>query len=55
VAAVIFFATLVGLVENVVIFFVVSRERGITLRMALLSLPIILVGMVALVLLVLFG
>jgi len=55
VAAVIFFATLVGLVENVVIFFVVSRERGITLRMALLSLPIILVGMVALVLLLLFG
>ena len=55
VAAVIFFATLMGLVENVVIFFVVSRERGITLRMALLSLPIILVGMAALVLLVLFG
>jgi uncharacterized membrane protein (DUF4010 family) len=55
VAAVIFFATLMGLIENVVIFFVVSRERGITLRMALLSLPIILVGMVALVLLVLFG
>ena len=55
VAAVIFFATLVGLVENVVIFFVTSRQRGLTVRSALLSLPIILVGLVALVLLVLFG
>jgi uncharacterized membrane protein (DUF4010 family) len=55
VAAVIYCATLVGLVENVVIFFVVSRERGITLRMALLTLLIILIGGVALVLLVLFG
>jgi uncharacterized membrane protein (DUF4010 family) len=55
VAAVIFFATLVGLVENVVIFFVTSRQRGLTVRSALLSLPIILVGVVALVLLVLFG
>lgn len=55
VASVIFFATLVGLVENVVIFFVTSRERGLTLHSALLSLPIILVGAIALVLLVLFG
>ena len=55
VAAVIFFATLVGLVENVVIFFVTSRERDLTLRSALLSLPIILVGAIALVLLILFG
>jgi len=55
VAAVIFFATLMGLVENVVIFFVVARERSIALRMALFSLPIILIGAVALVLLVVFG
>jgi uncharacterized membrane protein (DUF4010 family) len=55
VAAVIYFATLVGLVENIAIFFAVSRERGITLRMALLSLPIILIGAVALALLILFG
>ncbi|HEX6480132.1 MAG TPA: DUF4010 domain-containing protein [Ktedonobacteraceae bacterium] len=55
VVAVIYFATLVGLVENVVIFFVTSRERSITLRAALLSLPIILAGAIALVLLVFFG
>jgi uncharacterized membrane protein (DUF4010 family) len=55
VAAVIYFATLVGLVENIAIFFAVSRERRITLRMTLLSLPIILIGAVALALLVLFS
>jgi uncharacterized membrane protein (DUF4010 family) len=55
VAAVIYFATLVGLLENIAIFFAVSRERRITLRMTLLSLPIILIGAVALALLVLFS
>ncbi len=55
VAAVIFAATLMGLIENIVIFFVVSRKRDITLRMALLTLSIIGVGVAALVLLAFFG
>lgn len=55
VAAVIFAATVMGLIENIGIFFVVSRQRDIALRMALLTLPIIGVGVAALVLLVLFA
>ena len=55
VAAVIFAATVMGLIENIVIFFVVARQRDIALRMVLLSLPIIGVGIAALVLLVFFG
>ncbi|HLH61502.1 MAG TPA: DUF4010 domain-containing protein [Ktedonobacteraceae bacterium] len=55
VALVIFAATLMGLVENVTIFLVVSRQRQIALRMALLTLPLIGVGIAALMLLTFFG
>ena len=50
-----FFATLVGLVENVVIFSTVTRNRTISIRLALLSLPAILAGALALVLALLFA
>ncbi|HLX58997.1 MAG TPA: DUF4010 domain-containing protein [Ktedonobacteraceae bacterium] len=50
-----FFATLVGLVENVVIFYIVTRDRGTSLRLALLTLPIILVGGMALALILWLG
>ncbi len=50
-----FFATLVGLVENVMIFSTVTRNRTISIRLALLSLPAILVGALALVLTLLFA
>jgi len=45
-----FSATLIGLVENVVIFFVVTRDRTRSARLALLSSPIVLVGGLAMVL-----
>ena len=54
-ALTLFFATLIGLVENVVIFFVVTRDRTRSVRLALLSSPIVLVGMLALMLALLLG
>ncbi len=45
-----FFATLVGLVENVVIFSTVTRDRTRSVRLALLSSPMVLVGGLAMVL-----
>ncbi len=54
-ALTLFFATLLGLVENVVIFFVVTRDRTRSVRLALLSSPIVLVGALALMLALLLG
>lgn len=49
-ALAIFLASVMGLVENIVIFYAVTRERGISSRLALLSLPVVLVGVAALIL-----
>jgi uncharacterized membrane protein (DUF4010 family) len=50
-----FLATLVGLVENIVIFYTVTRDRATSLRLAWLSLPTILIGIVTLALVLLAG
>jgi uncharacterized membrane protein (DUF4010 family) len=50
-----YFATLVGLVENVVILSLLTRDRAISTRIALLSLPMMLVGGAIMALLLLFG
>lgn len=50
-----FFATLVGLTENVVIFYIVTRNRTISIRLVLLTLPIVLAGAIVLVLALFFG
>jgi uncharacterized membrane protein (DUF4010 family) len=50
-----YFASLVGLVENVVIFYTVTRQRAICLRLALFSLLIALSGGVAIALATYFG
>jgi len=50
-----YFATLVGLVENVVILSLITRDRAMSTRIALLSLPVMLVGGVIMALLPLFG
>lgn len=49
------FASLVGLVENVVIFYTVTRDRRLGIRLLLLSLPIMLVGGLAVILALVFG
>ena len=50
-----YFASLVGLVENVVIFYTVTRQRAISLRLALFSLLIALAGGIAITLAAYFG
>lgn len=50
-----FFATLVGIAENVVIFYTVTRDRPLGVRLTLLSLPMILLGAIALIMVLLFG
>jgi uncharacterized membrane protein (DUF4010 family) len=50
-----YFATLVGLVENIVILSLLTRERAMSTRIALLSLPMMLVGGAIMALLLLFG
>jgi uncharacterized membrane protein (DUF4010 family) len=50
-----FFASVVGLVENVVIVYTVTRNRAIGVHLSLLTLPIILAGGLALALTLLFG
>jgi uncharacterized membrane protein (DUF4010 family) len=50
-----FFASVVGLVENVVIVYTVTRNRAIGVRLSLLTLPIVLAGGLALALTLLFG
>lgn len=54
-AVAMYFATLVGLVENVVILALLTRDRVVNTRIALLSLPMILVGGAIMALLLLFG
>ncbi|GAC1636020.1 MAG: hypothetical protein NVS4B7_21920 [Ktedonobacteraceae bacterium] len=54
-ALAIFFASVVGLVENVVIVYTVTRNRTVGLRLSLLTLPIILTGSLALALALFFG
>ncbi len=50
-----YLATVVGLVENVVIFYIVTRQRAISLRLALFSLLIGLAGGISIVLLAYSG
>jgi uncharacterized membrane protein (DUF4010 family) len=50
-----FFATVVGLVENVMIVYMVTRNRAIGVHLLLLTLPIVLAGGLALALTLLFG
>ena len=51
-----FLATLVGLLENIVIFWLVTRIPGTSLRLLLLTAPIVLAGIVAVVVVVtMFG
>ena len=50
-----FLATLVGLLENVVIFWVVTRKPGPSLRLLLLTAPIVLVGILAVISVIIFG
>ena len=50
-----FLATLVGLLENVVIFWIVTRMSGPSLRLLLLTAPIVLAGILVVVLVTIFG
>jgi hypothetical protein len=50
-----FLATLVGLLENIVIFWLVTRMPGTSLRLLLLTAPIVLVGILAVVLVTILG
>src|SRR5579863_1152085 len=43
-AVAMYLASLVGLLENVVIFYVVARNRKISIQLALLTLPVVIVG-----------
>jgi uncharacterized membrane protein (DUF4010 family) len=54
-AIAIYFASVVGLIENVVIFYSVTRNRSISLRLSLYSLLIVLAGGVAVGLVAFFG
>ena len=54
-AMAIFLASGVGLVENVVIVYTVTRNRALSLRLSLLTLPILLAGGLALVVTLVFG
>ncbi len=54
-ALAIFFAMLVGLIENVVIFYTITRNRMLGVRLMLLSMPIVLLGALALLLVLLLG
>ena len=50
-----FLATLVGLLENIVIFWLVTRMPGTSLRLLLLTAPIVLAGILVVVLVTIFG
>ncbi|MFL5586926.1 MAG: DUF4010 domain-containing protein [Ktedonobacteraceae bacterium] len=50
-----FLATLVGLLENIVIFWVVTRKPGPSLRLLLFTAPIVLAGILAVVSVIIFG
>lgn len=49
-ALTIFLAVCVGLTENVVVFYAITRDRTLGIRLTLLSMPIVLLGALALVL-----
>jgi hypothetical protein len=50
-----FLATLVGLLENITIFWLVTRVPAPSLRLLLLTAPIVLAGTLAVVLVTIFG
>src|SRR5438034_2465000 len=50
-----FLATLAGLLENIVIFWLVTRTPGPSLRLLLLTAPIVLTGILAVVVVTIFG
>ena len=50
-----FLATVVGLVENVVIMYSVSRNRAVVVRLSLFTLPVVLAGGLALAMYLLTG
>lgn len=50
-----FLATVVGLLENIAIFWFVTRQPGPGLHLLLLTAPIVLVGILAVVLVTIFG
>ena len=54
-AMALFLATLVGLLENIVIFWLVTRMPAPSLRLLLLTTPIVLAGILAVVLVTIFG
>lgn len=54
-AVAMYLASLVGLLENVVIFYVVARNRHLCIQLALLTLPIVIVGGLAAAALQWFG
>ncbi|MEO8970391.1 MAG: DUF4010 domain-containing protein [Ktedonobacteraceae bacterium] len=54
-AVAMYLASLVGLLENVVIFYVVARNRHICIQLALLTLPVVIVGALAAAALVWWG
>jgi uncharacterized membrane protein (DUF4010 family) len=54
-AIAIFLATLVGLLENIVIFWFVTRKPDPSLRLLLLTAPIVLVGLLAVIVVTIFG
>ncbi len=54
-AVAMYLASLVGLLENVVIFYVVARNRRLCIQLALLTLPIVIVGGLAAAALVWLG
>jgi uncharacterized membrane protein (DUF4010 family) len=54
-AMALFLASVVGLVENVIIVYTVTRNRALGLRLSLLTLPILLAGGLALAVVLVFG
>lgn len=54
-AMAIFLASVVGLLENVVIVYTVTRNRALSVRISLLTLPILLAGGLALAVAIVFG
>lgn len=50
-----FLATVVGLLENIAIFWFATRQPGPGLRLLLLTTPIILVGILAVAVVTIFG
>lgn len=51
----IYLASVVGLVENIVIIYTLTRDRALGVRLSLFSLPVVLAGGLALILVLSFG